>query len=112
VSDEQTTVETELQQCIKAALDGCMVKPGEPRWKTYMSWFLARALLRAQYMKQAWNEWQPIETAPKNGDILVRGADGEIDVVYFFPDEGGSPRWVGQEEIDFTPTHWHALPLS
>jgi hypothetical protein len=68
-------------------------------------------------------EWQPIETAPKDRNILVCEADGKVSVashtLQHFP--RAKPSWVGmcrdefvfdeaEGMIWFEPTHWMPLP--
>jgi hypothetical protein len=77
-------------------------------------------------------EWQPIETAPKDGtSILVHNnvapgckdgvADecwaGNTDVAAWWADErGGEGAWICymskvlDPELHFTPTHWMPMP--
>ena len=69
--------------------------------------------------REAWmGEWQPIETAPKNG-VRVLCADGD-DVATA---EWTNARWVvsptvwegdgeygGLADLEFSPTHWMPLP--
>ena len=59
-------------------------------------------------------EWQPIETAPKDGAKILAYADGSMTVVYWLEcgdnwelAESGS--WA--ESGEWEPTHWMPLPL-
>lgn len=81
------------------------------------------------------SEWQPIETAPKDGtEVLVYRADtgvmlarwiapcdfmteAEMDHVLDATDDGGDPDWFAADFIgggrisnDGLPTHWMPLP--
>lgn len=62
-------------------------------------------------------EWQPIETAPKNGDDLwlyQQGQEPEQFVGYFCSD--GCSYWAYRERLvndvvgEANPTHWMPLP--
>lgn len=55
--------------------------------------------------------WQPIETAPKDGAILV-WMDGYIIEVRW-TNESVKPGWVSAEtgyKVGSAPTHWMPLP--
>lgn len=52
--------------------------------------------------------WRPIESAPKNTDILTYYPDGRVAADRF--PYRGMLEW--QEEIDAPPTHWQPLPAS
>jgi hypothetical protein len=60
-------------------------------------------------------EWQPIETAPRDGTHILGYADGEMAAVYCLPtwyDDGWSLSVSGKPASDsyFWPTHWMPLP--
>lgn len=51
------------------------------------------------------HQWQPIETAPKDGtSILLYGGD------WIFEGRFSDGGWVHAYENDDTPTHWMPLP--
>ena len=62
------------------------------------------------------SEWQPIATAPKNGETIVamRNEKGRSAPSFIFWD--GADGWVGMTADDekrltkFEPTHWMPLP--
>lgn len=64
-----------------------------------------------------WNtrapQWQPIESAPKDGDILAWDGD-DIRVTHWHTRPSGAGGWyeqVDQYEVFFwSPTHWQPLP--
>lgn len=61
-------------------------------------------------------EWQPIETAPKDGSAILIGGIGGVDRARW----GWEAPWIDgwwtdghrsdAEGPDFTPTHWQPLP--
>ena len=54
--------------------------------------------------------WQPIETAPKDDEILVYRT-GQRFVVRWFSESEHGPAWVTPDLTMITsPTHWHPLP--
>ena len=56
-------------------------------------------------------QWQPIETAPRDGTKLLVFCETGIAVVHCFKPPLGSDRWLtvdGGYEIE--PTHWQPLP--
>ncbi|MEW4985202.1 Lar family restriction alleviation protein [Stenotrophomonas geniculata] len=66
---------------------------------------------------EAWNtratQWQPIESAPKDGDILAW--DGyDTRVTHWHTRPSGAGGWLEQidqyEVIFWQPTHWQPLP--
>jgi hypothetical protein len=60
-------------------------------------------------------EWQPIETAPKDGtDILVSLWGGENMLVLCYNDENPKYPWMSLDGPSYhkdAPTHWMALPM-
>jgi hypothetical protein len=64
------------------------------------------------------SEWQPIETAPKDGATILGFADGDMAVVKWYQEdripEGGywSLTVCGAyaESGEWWPTHWQPLP--
>jgi len=60
-------------------------------------------------------QWQPIELAPKDGDILAWDGD-DIRVTHWHTRPSGAGGWyeqVDQYEVFFWgPTHWQPLPAS
>jgi hypothetical protein len=59
------------------------------------------------------SEWQPIETAPKDGTRIILGADLNVDPELWASWWiGGDDRWANTPDwMWFTsPTHWMPLP--
>lgn len=55
-------------------------------------------------------EWQPIETAPKDGtDIFVAGGKFKPMVAFWFRD-GWVNVWTFEDRTAPNPTHWMPLP--
>lgn len=54
------------------------------------------------------DEWQPIETAPKKGEVELRSADGRtMKAIWYFGDWGTTEPILGDRlDNDFKPTHW------
>lgn len=56
-------------------------------------------------------EWQPFETAPKDGTALLCWSEdeGSVDLIWFEPAWG---RWIDEtlERYPLAPTHWMPLP--
>ena len=59
------------------------------------------------------SDWQPIETAPKDGTAVLGYHSGKMTTVYF-EFWGGPWKLVAPgscaEEDDWEPTHWMPLP--
>ena len=61
--------------------------------------------------------WQPIETAPKDGYILVFGPD-QMDIAAWEPHWPNGGAWLRMQTAEYdndgalvkTPTHWQPLP--
>ncbi len=59
------------------------------------------------------SEWQPIETAPKDGTAMLVHDEGAVFIAVFDEDEGawmdiaGAP---GYQRVEPAPTHWMPLP--
>jgi uncharacterized protein YaeQ len=61
--------------------------------------------------------WQPIETAPKDGEKILAwlvtscGSIGFVDTLYWCSDDEPE-RWLNThaDEVYSTPTHWMPLP--
>ena len=79
--------------------------------------------LRKQLAETQSQQWQSIETAPKDGyDVLLCDVRGRIHIGSFrtdLNDEDGEPLWLANDHDDYscglasTPisaTHWMALP--
>ena len=82
------------------------------RWQDYLA--DADAVLDALRTPTNQDEWQPIETAPKDGETLVLAirADAKVPFVATGDDDGwftfnGALENCGQK---FEPTHWMPLP--
>ena len=58
-------------------------------------------------------EWQPIETAPKDGtQILVYEPEEKYTPIYVVVYDNG--KWIeasGEQYANWKPTHWMPLPL-
>lgn len=54
-------------------------------------------------------EWQPIETAPKDGTFVLayRPCDPYFEPMYF---NDGIWHWFDGDSPSFQPTHWMPLP--
>ena len=63
-----------------------------------------RALLTAKAP-----EWQPIETAPHDREVLVYD-DGAILISLWVRDEDGQEGWWDHGFMDPAPTHWQPVP--
>lgn len=51
-------------------------------------------------------DWQPIETAPKDREIMVRSEGHEaVGAIWYFGDWGTTEPILG-DRLDFTPTEW------
>ena len=71
-------------------------------------------------MHKAFASWQPIETAPKDGNPILccNAATGEIRVAVrkLFFDLSRSYEWFRDDEVvpghtwSLTPTHWMPMP--
>lgn len=59
--------------------------------------------------------WQPIDTAPRDGDCILAW-DGETIAIVHWDDTGYMQRFVVTHDADdriwkdYTPTHWQPLP--
>ncbi len=72
-------------------------------------------------MTEFW-KWQPIETAPRDGCVLLMAEDGPVTGLkarhvfsaYWSPDEryfnGGCWKSPVSSQLVFLPTHWMPLP--
>lgn len=63
------------------------------------------------------DEWQPIETAPKDGTPIIIATCGKhgwyIDCAENWFEENGSDVWLAREDskvVSDKPTHWRPLP--
>ena len=55
--------------------------------------------------------WQPIETAPKDGVLVLTYCNGQVISAYWSEDEGWTVEIYGIEDWNgWTPTHWTPLP--
>lgn len=58
------------------------------------------------------SEWRPIETAPKDGTLVLLSIGGEVHIGLFTNGWGG-PDWYDYDEkgaFMFEPTHWMPIP--
>lgn len=53
------------------------------------------------------NEWQPIDTAPKDGTQILACFKGQFDWVIFIAHSDKSRVWAAGYA---SPTHWQPLP--
>jgi hypothetical protein len=62
--------------------------------------------------KPQFGQWQPIETAPKDGsDILLYEVPaGKTHIGYFSPVTDMSKKWGNHYGYGFDPSHWMPLP--
>ncbi len=53
------------------------------------------------------NDWQPIETAPKDGTEILTWDGNEHQILWWLDAVG----WVGDDDfLDKLPTYWQPLP--
>jgi len=61
-------------------------------------------------------DWQPIETAPKDGRrVIAVQPSGYVLILHFYDNHAGSAFWrnnAEQEKPYWTPTHWMPLPAA
>lgn len=56
-------------------------------------------------------EWQPIETAPKDGtEIIVLMGAKDIRLGWYFAPSSTTRGWLDQSSKKIRPTHWMPLP--
>lgn len=58
-------------------------------------------------------EWQPIETAPKDGTPVILLREGKSVVAYWGGQYGSRwcmDEWIAAYGLDQHPTHWLPLP--
>lgn len=64
------------------------------------------------------SEWQPIETAPKTGVVVILGHPGSASETAAWYGDGNVPGWYSEDSwksqfnswVAFPPTHWMPLP--
>jgi hypothetical protein len=66
------------------------------------------ALIAAVLAQQG--QWQPIETAPKDGTWILATSGGVAYVVSWFYTGPQHGWWATADEADRAPTHWMPLP--
>lgn len=54
------------------------------------------------------DEWQPISTAPRDGNPILAAEDGYAPYVVEWFD--GGQAWIGADHGYVYPTHWMHLP--
>lgn len=64
-------------------------------------------LKRHKFLACGCQEWQPIETAPRDGTWLLLWDGGCRLIGHFYPPEG---RWDNADGDELKPTHWTPLP--
>ncbi len=70
--------------------------------------------------QQAGQQWQPIETAPKDGTRVVVASEVGVWVSTYEENVLGQVGWIGsspnhplsQPDFKMTPTHWQPLPAA
>lgn len=55
-------------------------------------------------------EWQPIETAPKDGTRIIALEDDEVFVADYYRADGDEGWWDSFNHFPAQPTHWITLP--
>jgi hypothetical protein len=55
-------------------------------------------------------EWQPIETAPKDGSPVLAFDGEDIAVVTYYHASDTLGWWEVIYDVEFDPTHWMPLP--
>ena len=71
-----------------------------------------RAYVRRGY---AVSEWQDIETAPKDGTMVLGARQclnktWDMTCVFYFAEDGEGAWWDNNADYICTPTHWMPLP--
>lgn len=83
--------------------------------RNYGFWDTCSNISGTKYIRADLNEWQPIETAPKDGTEILTAEfrEGEWDrVVCFYNEDRYGGGWEAREydAFDQNPTYW--MPLS
>ena len=84
-----------LRQEAECPADSTMASPDSPLWES--NWV---------------NGWRPIETAPKDGTMILIGKRYKMGDRHVTAGCGHDCGWYGEdaEPIGFTPTHWMPIP--
>lgn len=56
------------------------------------------------------SEWQPIETAPKDGSQFLASDITGYHFNCWWENEGYEARWMDEIDSEPNPTHWMPLP--
>lgn len=83
---------------------------------TYVQRYRDEALLILHnyvVQQRATTDWQPIETAPKDGTRILAWNSGweQPTIAHWYSYPGGSNnRWDNDDGVELCPTHWMHLP--
>lgn len=110
------TKDSLIEELVKA-LEGLLkhagiadAAPEDVDWEDRQAERIARAALSRARAAQS-EEWQPIETAPKDGTpILGTDEDGEQYVIEWWPKGARQDGFYECGDLLRAPTHWRPLP--
>lgn len=90
-------------------------EPYEYNWHVGQSDETARNFVANYIRADVAYQWQPIDTAPKDGSAILLSTEATIAAGYYEPGSvkfGIAPHWRNscRDKLSFTPTHWAVLP--
>jgi hypothetical protein len=112
MTSQDTQIPEDIRQEAQAIVDSMPKFTSELTW-----WMIEESIAKAILAERQRDQWQPIDTAPKDSSILLRLSNGEVFSGWGTEESDGSRTWsrfhATSADVGWlNAKHWMPLPAA